>query len=85
MLILTSIQPMILTSDAPVCREYPETANLPAGVINPDLTIYFPISARRVLMFQHDQKKHERAEQWLRGETNLSASDRADIPSVAYC
>jgi hypothetical protein len=56
--VLVAPEPMILTSDAPVCREYPETANSPAGVVNPDLTIYFPISARRVLMLQHDQKKH---------------------------
>jgi hypothetical protein len=71
--VLVAPGPTFHTSDAPVCREYPETSNLPAGRGNPDLTIYFPISARRVLMLQHDQKKHERSNQLIAAGRNQEA------------
>jgi hypothetical protein len=83
--VLVAPEPMILTSDAPLCREYPETASFPAGVVNPDLTIHFPISARRVLMLQHDRKKHERAEQLIAAGRKREAERLWNqTPSILY-
>ena len=84
-IVLEAPKPMILTSDAPVCREYPETANFPAGVVNPDLTVYFPISARRVLMLQHDLKKHRRADQLIAAGRKREAERLWNrTPSILY-
>jgi hypothetical protein len=46
-----------VTSDCPVCRDYPETHSMPAGLVNPDLTLYFPFSRSRALRLSHDEKK----------------------------
>jgi len=57
--VLISNEISFVTSDCPVCRDYPQTYNFPAGIVNPDLTVYFPISQHRVLKLTHDHKKYE--------------------------
>jgi hypothetical protein len=83
--VLVSPRPIFITSDAPVCRSYPQTAGLPAGLANPDLTIYFPVSAHRVLLLQHDHRRHELSQRLIRSGRRREAErlwNRA--PSIGY-
>ena len=48
-----------VTSDCPVCRQYPDSGNGPVGLVNPDLNVYFPITHDRALRLRHDHRKIE--------------------------
>jgi hypothetical protein len=83
--VLIAPEPIMITSDAPVCRDYPKTAGSPAGLVNPDLTIFFPISSRRVLMLQHDQKKYGLSEHMVATGRKREAEQLWNrTPSILY-
>ena len=83
--VLIAPEEIIVTSDCPVCRDYPVTAGAPAGVVNPDLTIYFPISPTRVVVLQHDDKKRLRFELMMQTGRRREAEELRDSPSeISY-
>jgi uncharacterized protein DUF4238 len=61
--VLTSENQPFLTSDAPVCRRYPATPHLGAGLMNPDLEVHFPISHNCGLLLIHDRAKLTRLDE----------------------
>jgi len=83
--VLISNETSFITSDCPVCRDYPKARNLPAGIVNPDLTVYFPISLHRVLRLTHDQKKYELFQRLMRiGNQRKANQLRERTPEVSY-
>jgi hypothetical protein len=74
-----------VTSDCPVCRDYPETSAGFAGLDNKDLNIYFPISRDRVLRLSHDQKKLEKYERFMnKGREREATLLLSRIPAISY-
>ncbi len=83
--VLISNEISFVTSDCPVCRDYPQTHNFPAGIVNPDLTVYFPISQHRVLTLTHDQKKYELFQHLMRIGNKRKANQLQErTPAVSY-
>jgi hypothetical protein len=82
--VLVAPTQIFVSSDTPVCRDYPETAGSPAGVVNPDLTIYFPLCPTRVLMLQHDHKKYRLFKYFmLAGRRREAEQLRHRTPSIS--
>lgn len=74
-----------VTSDCPVCRDYPESSMGYVGLDNTDLTVYFPISIDRVLRLSHDRKKHEIFERLMnKGREREATLLRSRVPVVSY-
>lgn len=74
-----------ITSDCPVCRDYPESSTGFVGLDNTDLIIYFPISKDRVLRLSHDRKKHELFERHMnKGREREATLLRSRIPAISY-
>ncbi len=83
--VLISENQPLLTSDAPVCRRYPATAHLGAGLINRDLEVYFPISHNRALLLTHDRRKMAKLDDLERkGRKREAKRLLASVPEVAY-
>jgi len=84
--VLISPNQSFLTSDAPVCRNYPKSSHLGAGLLNPDVEVYFPISHDRVLQLTHDRARMERFEELQRkGREREATRLRERVPEIAYC
>jgi hypothetical protein len=83
--VLISNEISFVTSDCPVCRDYPQTNNFPAGIVNPDLTVYFPISQHRVLKLTHDHKKYELFRRLMHTGNQKKANQLQNrTPAVSY-
>jgi len=83
--VLISNEINFVTSDCPVCRDYPQTNNFPAGIVNPDLTVYFPISQYRVLKLTHDHKKYELFRHLMHiGDQKKANQLQNRTPAVSY-
>jgi hypothetical protein len=83
--VLVAPSEMIVTSDTPVCRSYPKTGGSPAGLMNPDLLICFPISARRVLVLSHNVTKYARFQKLMAAGMKREAERLRDLaPSISY-
>ena len=83
--VLIAPEEMIVTSDCPVCRDYPVAPGAPAGVVNPDLTLYFPISPTRVVVLQHDVKKWSRVQHLMRAGRKRESEKLREAPSeISY-
>jgi hypothetical protein len=83
--VLVSANQSFLTSDAPICRYYPESSHLGAGLINPDLEVYFPISHDHVLLLTHDRAKMEKFKKLRRRRQKREAERlRERTPEIAY-
>jgi hypothetical protein len=83
--VLVSPNQSFLTSDAPVCRNYPKSSHLGAGLQNEDVEVYFPISHDRVLQLTHDRAKMERVEELQnKGRKREAIRLRNRVPEIAY-
>ena len=83
--VLISNEISFVTSDCPVCRDYPQTNKFPAGIVNPDLTVYFPISQNQVLKLTHDHKKYELFRHLMRiGDQRKANQLQERTPAVPY-
>jgi hypothetical protein len=83
--VLVSSSQAFLTSDVPVCRRYPQSPHLGAGLLNPDIEVYFPISHDRVLQLTHDRVKMERLDELERqGRKREWNRLHERVPEIAY-
>jgi hypothetical protein len=83
--ILISTDQDFVTSDCPVCRRYPETSQLGAGIANPDLEVYFPIAHDRLLLLRHDHAKIAKfAQLEKKGRMREAERLRDRTPEIAY-
>jgi hypothetical protein len=83
--VLTTLEGEFVTSDCPVCREYPITGTVSAGIANPDLTVCFPISQRRVLRLSHDHVRYEKFCRLIRaGREREAWKLRNRTPDISY-
>jgi hypothetical protein len=83
--VLISTEIIFVTSDCPVCRDYPQSGKYPVGTINPDLTVYFPIAPNRVLKLTHDLKKYRIFQHLMQiGDERKAVQLRERTPVVSY-
>ena len=83
--VLISENQSFLTSDAPVCRHYPESSGSGAGLMNRDLEVYFPISHNRVLLLTHDRAKMAKFDELQqKGQEREAKRLLARVPEIAY-
>lgn len=83
--VLISGNQSFLTSDAPVCRQYPQSTHVGAGLVNEDLEVYFPISHDRVLQLTHDRAKIARFNELQAKGRKREATRLLDrVPEIAY-
>jgi len=83
--ILMALEGEFVTSDNPVCRDYPITGTTEVGIVNPDLTIYFPISQHRVLRLMHDREKQKKYFQLIHAGNKRDAWQlRKRTPEISY-
>jgi hypothetical protein len=74
-----------VTSDCPVCRDYPISGNGPVGLANPDLNVYFPITHVRTLRLHHDRPKIERLARLMGfGREREAIRLRERTPEIAF-
>jgi hypothetical protein len=83
--VLISEDKVFMISDSPVCRHYPQTERFGAGLINPDLEVYFPIAYDRMLVLQHDLKKvHKLTDLGKKGRIREARKLAECTPEIRY-
>jgi len=73
------------TSDCPVCRDYPQTNNFPAGIVNPISLFISQYLKHRVLKLTHDHKKYELFRRLMHTGNQKKANQLQNrTPAVSY-
>ena len=76
--ILFSDEGRFITSDCPVCRQYPITGENLVGLMNHDIKIYFPFTHNRLMMLEHDHLKIEKVNNLMKRGKNTEAERLKD-------